>query len=137
MPPSHQYPALRLLTNALLAGLAIALSACATQTVGVPPSENKPIAVYPGDTRAYYTDGDTSHVITLMANGAYTFESSAYDGSVTSRQGNWGWKSLGTHNAELTLDSNVWNLSFIDHYSAIAVNTSANSRTFAFQFERL
>lgn len=72
-----------------------------------------------------------------MAGGSYTFESSdPYGGAVSSREGIWKWRRDGTHKAELTLDSNVWILSFVSHDNAIAVNTAASGRTFAFQFER-
>lgn len=114
----------------------LALTACSSQVVGVPPSLDKPVVQYPGDTRAYYRDGESSHIITLMADGHYTFESSDPYGSTSSRSGTWKWRQEGTHKAELTLDSNVWILTFASHDSAIAVNNSAPGRTFAFQFER-
>ena len=121
----------------LLATLAIALTACSSQIVGVPPSLDKPVVNYPGDTRAFYRDGEASHVITLNENGTYTFESSDPYGGASSRSGLWKWRTSGTHKAELTLDTNVWILTFASHDSAIAVNNSAPGRTFAFQFERL
>jgi len=128
---------IRRLIPALHTGMLLALASCATQVVGVPPSLDKPIVLYPGDTRAYYRDGESSHVITLMADGTYTFESSdPYGGDVSIREGRWKWSRDGTHNAKLNLDSNVWTLSFIGHENAIAVNSAAPGRTFAFQFER-
>ena len=124
----------RLLAPALL----IVLASCSSKIVGVPPSLDKPVVSHPGDTRAFYQDGDSSHSITLLADGTYNFESSGpYGEGLSSRSGTWRWRSRGTHNAELTLDSDVWTLNFIDPYSALAVNTAASGRTFAFQFERL
>ncbi len=121
----------------LLPGTLLVLAACSPKVVGVPASENKPIVLYPGDSRAHYRDDESSHVITLMADGTYIFESAdMYGGPVSSREGRWKWKRNGTHKAELTLDTNVWILSFVGQTSAIAVNTSASGRTFAFQFER-
>lgn len=116
--------------------LLLFLTACSSQVVGVPPSLDKPIVNYPGDTRAYYRDGESSHLITLNEDGTYTFESSEPYGSSSSRAGFWKWRRDGTHKAELTLDSNVWILTFASHDSAVAVNTAAPGRTFAFQFER-
>lgn len=118
--------------------LILALASCSPKTVGIPPSLDKPVVSHPGDTRAFYQDGDSSHSITLLADGTYNFESSGpYGEGLSSRSGTWRWRSQGTHNAELTLDSDVWTLSFIDPYSALAVNTAASGRTFDFQFERL
>lgn len=128
---------IRRLATLLLTAIASVFTACSSQIVGVPPSLDKPVVSHPGDTRAYYQDDESSHTITLMAGGTYIFESSdMYGGEVASREGTWRWSQKGTHNAELTLDNDVWTLSFISHDNAIAVNTAASGRTFAFQFER-
>ena len=119
-----------------IATILLFLTACSSQIVGVPPSQDKPVVHYPGDTRAYYRDGEASHVITLNDDGTYTFESSDPYGTATSRSGYWKWRADGSHKAELTLDTNIWILTFASHDSAVAVNTAASGRTFAFQFER-
>ena len=121
-----------------LLGLAFLLPGCSSEVIGVPPSLDKPIVNYPAESRIYYRDDESSHFITLMEDGLYRFESdNPYDGNLTVREGRWGWRTEGSHKAELQLDNDVWILTFVDHYSAVAVNSAAPGRTFAFQFERL
>jgi hypothetical protein len=128
-------------TTALLPailGLALLLPGCSSEVIGVPPSLDKPIVNYPAESRIYYRDDESSHFITLMEDGLYRFESdNPYDGNLTVREGRWAWRTEGSHKAELRLDNDVWILTFVDHYSAVAVNSAAPGRTFAFQFERL
>ena len=90
----------------------------------------------PGGSQIQYRDEETAHVITLHEDGTYRFESMGmYDGTTASRVGNWSWKKVGTHHAELTLDKDRWNLTFANHESALATN-AAWPNTFAFQFQR-
>ena len=44
-------------------------------------------------------------------------------------------RSGGTHEVELSLDAEVWQLTFVSPDSAIAVNQSGPGRTYAFSFE--
>lgn len=103
---------------------------------GAPLSLIRSFIDRPEGSQIQYRDEDTAHVITLHENGTYLFESMGiYDGTVESRNGTWGWKKVGTHHAELTLDKNRWNLTFSSHESALATN-EAWPNTFAFQFQR-
>lgn len=122
----------------ILTGLLLVLPACTSQTVGVPPSLEKRFIDHPAGSRIHYRDGETGHLITLLEDGTYQFESgSPYDSAPAIRRGHWSWRAEGTHKAELTLDANRWILTFASPDSAAAVNTSAAGNTFAFQFERL
>ena len=102
-------------------------------------SEFRPFVSDPGGSRIHYRDAESRHLVTLYPDGRYRFESgNLHTGEVLGgRQGYWGWKNLGTHDAELTLDRDEWSLKFVSPDSAVAVNQSASGQTFAFQFERL
>lgn len=126
------------LAGFVVAGALGLLPSCTSQIVGVPPSLEKRFVDHPAESRIYYQDGEGSHVITLLEGGVYEFASNdPYGLEPSVRQGRWSWRSGGTHQAELTLDRNKWVLNFVTPDSAVAANTSAPGRTFAFQFERM
>jgi hypothetical protein len=113
------------------------LPACTTQIIGVPPSLEKKFIDHPAESRIYFRDDEASHVITLLEDGIYEFASGdPYGLESSARRGHWSWRSEGSHKAELTLDDNTWILTFASPDSAVAVNTAAPGRTFAFQFEK-
>ena len=106
---------------------------------GAPPSQFRPFAADPVGSRIHFRDQESRHLVTLYPGGRYRFETgNLHTGELVGRRdGVWGWKNQGSHDAELTLDQDVWALKFVSPDSAVAVNQSATGQTFAFQFERL
>jgi hypothetical protein len=128
----------------ILAGLAGAvlaflLTACSTTGEGgAPPSLARPVIDRPGDTRLMYQTEDSTTIVTLLGDGSYQSSTSdSFGAPLGSHAGRWSWKKTGSHRAELGLDANTWQLTFVSPDSAIAVNPAAGGRTFAFQFERM
>jgi hypothetical protein len=118
--------------------LTVVLPSCAAAPGdgGAPPSLMKPFVDHPGGSRIHYRDAETAHVITLREDGTYQFESmGVYDGTMMSREGDWGWGKLDSHHAELVLDEDKWLLSFVSPDSAMATNEAGGAAA-AFQFER-
>ena len=106
---------------------------------GAPPSQFRPFASDPVGSRIHFRDEESRHIVSLFPGGGYRFETgNLHTGELVGRRdGAWSWKNLGTHDAELTLDQDVWALKFVSPDSAVAVNQSASGQTFAFQFERM
>jgi hypothetical protein len=125
----------------LLSGLPLAVGGgCSSvpEEGGLPPSLERSIVEDPGGSRLWFQDADSRHMITLSPGGSYSFESGNEYGEVTGRRaGRWVWRQTGTHRAELTLDADLWILTFVSPESAAAVNTASGGRTHAFQFERM
>jgi hypothetical protein len=119
-----------------LAGLLAACGGVAPDAA--PPSELRPPIDHPADHRIFFRTEDLKHVVTLYDDGSYLFESGDDLGGVEAkREGRWIWEKKGSHQAELTLDRDVWFLTFAGYDSAFAVNESAPAYTRAFQFVRM
>ena len=121
-----------------LAFATLGLGSCSSYSPdGAPPSQLRPPINYPGGHQIFFRSEEAKHVVTLREDGNYLFETGDRSGRITSRRtGKWVWKKAGSHNAQLTLDTDIWELQFVDHGSAVAVNKSVRGTTHVFQFER-
>ena len=119
--------------------VAAPLSSCSSATPdGAPPSVAKNAIDHPHNQKIFFNDGENRHVITLFDDGSYLFKTGDASGLVTdTRNGSWGWKRAGSHQALLRLDADEWNLTFVSPDNAMAVNQSAPGRTHIFNFEPL
>ena len=125
---------------AVVAGLiAVGLSSCSSETPdGAPPSIAKTAIDHPHNQKIFFNDGQNRHVVSLFDDGSYLFKTGDASGLVTNtRNGKWGWKRAGTHQALLQLDGDEWNLTFVSPDNAMAVNQSAPGRSYIFNFEPL
>lgn len=113
------------------------LGACSNVTPdGAPPSVAKNAIDHPAGQKIFFEGDEGRHVVSLFDDGSYLFKTGDSSGLViATRNGAWGWKRAGSHEARLLLDDDEWTLTFVSPNNAMAVNQAAPGRTYIFNFE--